>query len=97
MGLGVDDTVGFTVGFAVGFIVGFGVALAVAVGESTADGLATIGVGEIKMTFMAPSSGTGDKEPFLEIIFPMTRTTMPMIPIIIPIASKVFFRSSITL
>ena len=60
-----------------------------------ADGVAkVIGVGDINIIFIAPSSGTGDKT-FFPVKTTAIITTMRKNPMMIPVAATVFVRSSI--
>ena len=99
-------TVGVVVVPAVGAVVGFGVVVAFAftVGFSVTAGVvvgvgskvvATIGVGLINITRIAPSSGTGETTFFPETRTPIIITTKTITPIMMVRAAIVFLRSSI--
>jgi hypothetical protein len=89
-----DVGLGVAVIFGVGFLVGAG--LTVEDGAGVADGDASVvGVGVIKVIFIAASSGIGETTPFLEITAPTVITTTNIIPTMIAIAATVFCLSFI--
>ncbi len=93
--MGVSVTVGFAVG-ATSFFVGVGFLVIASVG--TADGDATTtGVGEIKITRITLSSGTGESIFPLDITTPRITTIKITNPVIRVMAAIVFLRSSIPL
>lgn len=90
------DAVTFGVGVAFTAAVGCALTAAFGVTVGLGSGVAvTMGVGVIKMTRIAPSSGTGDTVFFPETRTPITITTRTMTPAIIVSAAMVFRRSSI--
>jgi len=86
VGLGVAVAWGLAVGLLVGLVVTVGMAVDVAAGG---------GVGLMKITRIAPSSGTGETILLPEMTTPMMTTTRTMIPTMMVSAAIVFRRSSI--